>query len=66
MPISDGTKIAAAIMAGEASRQQQALKTGAEATKGYNISGGIFGQYVHFLAEIGKDDREREKREKAG
>lgn len=58
MATSDGTKIAASIMAAEASRQQQALKTGAAGGQGYDIAGGIFGYYVSFLAKIVKQERD--------
>jgi len=53
--MDDGSKVAAAILAAEASRQKRALVPEIIRDKGYNISGEILAYYRHFLAEIEKN-----------
>jgi len=56
--MDDGPKVAAAILAAEASRQRQALKQGAFAKVGYDISAELLDYYWHFLNETRKGERQ--------
>lgn len=51
------SRVAAAILAAEASRQKQALKPGSTQQNGYDISGELLGYFRYFLVEIEKKDR---------
>jgi hypothetical protein len=53
--MDDGSKIAAAILAAEASRAYWTLNPPNPNTQ-YNINGSLLGHYRSFLAEIRKDD----------
>lgn len=52
--LSDGSQVAAAIMAAEASRQKQALKPPSAMQTGQDITGDILTYYRYFLGEIEK------------
>jgi hypothetical protein len=54
--MTDGDKIAAALLAAEASRQQQALRPSA-AQQGYDIQAGILAYYRHFLTVVMKESQ---------
>lgn len=54
--MNDGSKIAAAILAAEAAKQQQALKAPSQQQTGYDIPGELLKYYRHFLIAVEKQE----------